>query len=84
MPTSYCVYMAGGPAANLNPPIAMGDIVCVDCPADQTCKGAGRIRLKDRAGTIQVVQLTPTASTCTECPAGGKSGYTFAGAGGVY
>jgi hypothetical protein len=78
----YCVYTSASDAGNLNPKIAIGDTVCVECPSDNTCKPDGRIKLKDEAGKTAIVQLQQQGSTCADCPAGGTTGYTYAGGGG--
>jgi hypothetical protein len=79
---AHCVYQAQQSSPYTRPQIQQGDFFCVDCPADNVCRGSpgqpSAIKIVDAQGTEATVRAALTNPSCTDCPPGAHQGYRFA------
>jgi hypothetical protein len=79
--TNYCTYFIISGFFGLNPALGAGEIICVDCPASNTCPGpSGTVftaTLRDGSGNESAGRLRKIDDNCVPCPTDGKTGYTF-------
>jgi hypothetical protein len=82
----HCVYVVITDSRTFD--LNVGDTICVDCPADNECRGSTstdkNLDIQDATGKKGKVVLRLQSPGCTTCPPQvGKTGYSFAPVTGV-
>lgn len=79
---AHCVYQAQQSSPHTTPAIQQGDTFCVDCPADNLCRGTvgqiAGIKIRDAQGTEAALRALLNNASCTDCPPGAHQGFAFA------